>query len=99
MPTPPPQVEAAFTLGTQIEARAQLTGVADRVFLEQGERAWTFLKYRNEAVRCAHFLQRRLGSSDADRPVSSPRCARARGSRSASVSAPARSSPISCATA
>jgi fatty-acyl-CoA synthase len=56
-----PTIDASPAIGAQIEARGQHPAVADRVFLVQHERAWTFRQYRDESVRVAHFLLRRLG--------------------------------------
>jgi fatty-acyl-CoA synthase len=53
--------DAPPTIGAQIEARAQHPVVADRVFLVQHDRTWTYRQYRDEAVRMAHFLLGRLG--------------------------------------
>jgi len=36
--------------------------------LYEGDRAWTWLRFRNEAVRTSHFLLRRLGPLDDARP-------------------------------
>jgi fatty-acyl-CoA synthase len=66
--TPTPTFDAPFTLGAQIEARATHPDVAERVFLIHGERAWTYRRYRDECVRLAHFLLRRLGPIDDARP-------------------------------
>jgi fatty-acyl-CoA synthase len=66
--TPTPTFDAPFTLGGQIEARATHPEVADRTFLVQGDRAWTYRQYRDESVRLAHFLLRRLGTIDEARP-------------------------------
>jgi acyl-CoA synthetase (AMP-forming)/AMP-acid ligase II len=60
--------DAPFVLGAQIEARAAHPEVGDRVFLRQGERTWTYRRYRDESVRAAHFLLRRLGPIDDARP-------------------------------
>ncbi|MBY0274370.1 AMP-binding protein [Candidatus Binatia bacterium] len=60
--------EAAFDLGSQIEARAQHPEVGDRPFLHQHDRTWTYRRYRDECVRVAHFLLRRLGHIDDARP-------------------------------
>jgi fatty-acyl-CoA synthase len=60
--------DAPFVLGAQIEARAAHPEVGERVFLRQGERAWTYRQYRDESVRTAHFLLRRLGAIDDARP-------------------------------
>jgi fatty-acyl-CoA synthase len=68
MATPSPVIDAPLLLGAQIEARAAHPDVADRVFLRQHDRAWTFRRYRDECVRLAHFLRRRLGPVDEDRP-------------------------------
>jgi fatty-acyl-CoA synthase len=56
-----PTIEAPPAIGAQIEARGRHPDVADRVFLVQHERAWTFRQYRDESVRVAHFLLGRLG--------------------------------------
>jgi len=58
------QIDAAPTVGAQIEARAQHPDVGGRVFLCQHERSWTYRQYRDESVRLAHFLLRRLGPID-----------------------------------
>ena len=60
--------DAPFTVGAQIEARSQHPVAADRVALMQGDRTWTYRQYRNESVRMAHFLLRRLGAIDEQRP-------------------------------
>jgi fatty-acyl-CoA synthase len=56
------RIDAAPAIGAQIEARGQHPAIADRVFLVQHERAWTFRQYRDESVRVAHFLLGRLGA-------------------------------------
>jgi fatty-acyl-CoA synthase len=63
-----PLIEAPFVLGAQIEARASHPALADRTFLVQGERSWTWRRYRDECVRTAHFLLGRLGPRDDARP-------------------------------
>ena len=60
--------DAPFTLGAQIDARAAHPEVADRPLLLQGDRTWTYKRYRDESVRLAHFLGRRLGTVDEARP-------------------------------
>jgi fatty-acyl-CoA synthase len=60
--------DAAFDLGSQIEARAQHAELGERPFLHQHDRTWTYRRYRDESVRLAHFLLRRLGHIDEDRP-------------------------------
>jgi len=64
----PPEFEAPFTLGAQLEARAAHPEVADRVALRAGDRVWTWRRLRDESVRTAHFLLRRLGPCDDRRP-------------------------------
>ncbi|MFN8545309.1 MAG: AMP-binding protein [Candidatus Binatia bacterium] len=63
-----PSFSAPFVLGAQIEARAQHPDVADRPFLVQHDRSWTYRRFRDEAVRMAHFLRRRLGPVAEGRP-------------------------------
>src|SRR5512144_2458035 len=60
--------EAGFTLGEQIEARAAHPAAAEKTFLMHGDRSWTYRQFRDESVRMAHFLLRRLGSIGDDRP-------------------------------
>jgi len=64
----PIQFDAPPTVGAQIEVRAQHPEVGQRVFLCQGDRSWTYRQYRDESVRFAHFLLRRLGPIDDERP-------------------------------
>lgn len=62
MPRPPlPAIDAAFTLGAQLEARAQLASLRDRPFAVHDDRIWTWSDFRNESVRVADLLLRRLG--------------------------------------
>jgi fatty-acyl-CoA synthase len=56
-------------LGAQIEARANHPEVSNQVLLRQHDRAWTFRQYRDQSVRMGHFLQRRLGPVDEQRPA------------------------------
>src|SRR5258706_15550938 len=58
-----------YTLGTQIDARAAHPEVACRDLLLAGDRVWTYQRYRDESVRIAHFLRRRLGAIDDARPA------------------------------
>jgi hypothetical protein len=44
---------APLTLGAQIDARASHPEVADRPLLHQGDRTWTYRRYRDESVRMA----------------------------------------------
>ncbi len=64
----PYQFDAAPIIGAQIEARAQHAEVGQRVFLRQHDRSWTYRAYRDESVRLAQFLLRRLGPIDERRP-------------------------------
>jgi fatty-acyl-CoA synthase len=66
--TEPLTFDAPFTLGGQIEARAQHPETANRVFLMHGDRSWTYRQYRDESVRTAHFLLQRLGHLNDDHP-------------------------------
>jgi acyl-CoA synthetase (AMP-forming)/AMP-acid ligase II len=68
VPVEAPTFDTAPTIGAQIEARADHPEVAERVFLVQGERTWTYRRYRDEAVRLAHLLLRRLGPVGERRP-------------------------------
>jgi fatty-acyl-CoA synthase len=63
-----PRIDAAPTVDAQIEARASHPDVAERVFLRQAEREWSYRRYRDESVRIAHFLLRRLRPIDDSRP-------------------------------
>jgi fatty-acyl-CoA synthase len=56
----PPTFDAPFTFGAQLEARAAHPEVGDRVALLQGDRSWTYRRFRDESVRTGHFLQQRL---------------------------------------
>ena len=60
--------DAPFTLGAQIEARARHPVAADKVLLMQGDRTWTYRRYRDESVRMAYFLLQRLGRIDEQHP-------------------------------
>jgi fatty-acyl-CoA synthase len=60
---------APLTLGAQIDARAAHPEVAERTLLLQGDRTWTYKRYRDECVRMAHFLRGRLGAVDDARPA------------------------------
>ena len=61
-------IDAPAVLGAQIEARAQHPELAEKPFLFEGERSWTYREYRDACVRTAHFLRRRLGSPSEARP-------------------------------
>jgi acyl-CoA synthetase (AMP-forming)/AMP-acid ligase II len=64
-----PSLEAAYTLGAQIEARAKHPAWAERVLVRHDQRTWTYREYRDHCVRLAHFLAARLGPCDAARPA------------------------------
>lgn len=68
MSVTPPRFDAALTWRAQIEARAEHPETADSPFLLQDDRIWTFRQYRDESVRMAHLLRRRLGAVDEARP-------------------------------
>jgi len=66
--TPPPQIEAEFTLGAQVEARAHHPDFAQRDLLRHDGGVWSYARYRDECVRYAHFLLGRLEPIDDSRP-------------------------------
>ena len=68
MSAAPPSFDAPLTLRAQFEARAEHPQFANRVFMRQGDRSWTYLQYRDECTRTAHFLLQRLGRIDENRP-------------------------------
>jgi fatty-acyl-CoA synthase len=59
---------APFTVSGQIEARAEHPLAANKVLLLHGDRTWTYRQFRDESVRLAHFLLRRLGRIDDAHP-------------------------------
>jgi fatty-acyl-CoA synthase len=63
-----PRFDAPLTVRDQLEARASHPDVAPRPFLYQHDRVWTWRELRDESVRVAHFLLRRLGPIDDARP-------------------------------
>jgi acyl-CoA synthetase (AMP-forming)/AMP-acid ligase II len=63
-----PTFDAPLAVGAQIEARGRHPEVADRVFLRDGDRTWTYRRFRDESVRMAHLLGRRLGPQSEKRP-------------------------------
>jgi fatty-acyl-CoA synthase len=60
--------DAPFTVSAQLEARVLHPVTENKVFLLQDERRWTYRQLRDESVRMAHFLLRRLGRIDEARP-------------------------------
>ncbi len=63
-----PAIEAPFTLGAQLEARAAHPAVGERPCLRKDGEVWSYRRFRDEAVRYAHFLRQRLGPVDDARP-------------------------------
>jgi fatty-acyl-CoA synthase len=59
---------SSFSIGAQADARALHPATEHKVFLKQGTRTWTYRQFRDESVRMAHLLLRRLGTIDDDRP-------------------------------
>jgi fatty-acyl-CoA synthase len=55
-------------LGPQIEARAQHPDLANRAFLFEADRTWTYGEFRDASVRTANLLRRRLGATSDARP-------------------------------
>ena len=68
MPSEPILFEAEYTLRDQIRARAEHPEAADKAFVFQHQRSWTYRQFRDESTRAAHFLLRRLGGIDDRRP-------------------------------
>ncbi|MCP4003613.1 MAG: AMP-binding protein [bacterium] len=68
MSNQPLEFQADFTLRAQIQARAEHPEASGKIFLSQHERSWTYLQFRDESTRMAHFLLRRLGAIDDKRP-------------------------------
>jgi fatty-acyl-CoA synthase len=64
----PPQIEAPFTIGAQLDARAGHADLEGRIAIRCGEVSWTWRRFRDEAVRYAHFFLRRLSPCDDRRP-------------------------------
>ena len=64
----PLSFNADFTIGAQLDARAEHPVTANKVLLMQADRTWTYLQFRDESVRMAHFLLRRLGHIDDAHP-------------------------------
>jgi len=63
-----PAFDAPFALGPQVDARARHPETEGRVAVRSGDRIWTWRQFRDEAVRTAHFLRRRLEPVDEPRP-------------------------------
>jgi fatty-acyl-CoA synthase len=63
-----PQFEAPLTVRDQIEARAAHPVTESKPYLLDGDRSWTYRRYRDESVRHGRFLAARLGACDESRP-------------------------------
>jgi fatty-acyl-CoA synthase len=61
-------LEVSLTVRDQIEARAQHPDLAERTFLLEGKRAWTYAEFRERSVRMAQLFRTRLGATDAGKP-------------------------------
>ena len=57
----PPEIDAPFTVGAQLEARALHPELRDRPFAVHDDRVWSWADFRNESVRMADLLLGRLG--------------------------------------
>ncbi len=68
MAAEPLSFDAPFLVGAQIDARAAHPVAANKVLLMHDDRHWTYRQFRDECVRMAHFLLRRLGPIDDSRP-------------------------------
>jgi len=64
----PLQFEADLTVRDQMQARAEHPATADKVFLMDHERHWTYRQFRDQSARMGHFLLGRLGDIDDQRP-------------------------------
>jgi hypothetical protein len=58
------------SMSVQLDARASHAEIGERIAIRSGELAWTYRAFRDEAVRVAHLLLRRLGRCDEQRPPS-----------------------------
>ena len=63
-----PQFEAPLTVRDQIEARAAHPVTEKKPYLLDGDRSWSYRRYRDESVRHARFLAGRIGACDDARP-------------------------------
>jgi fatty-acyl-CoA synthase len=64
----PLRFEAPFVLGAQIEVRAAHPELADKTLLVEDGRRWSYREFRDESVRAANLLLRRLGPEREGRP-------------------------------
>lgn len=65
----PLRFDAPLVLGAQIEARASHPALAEKPLLLEDGRRWTYREYRDDSVRAAHLLLRRLGPESDERPA------------------------------
>jgi fatty-acyl-CoA synthase len=63
-----PEFHAPLVLGAQLDARAASAEIGPRTALRHGDRSWSYAEFRDESVRFAHFLLRRLGPLSETRP-------------------------------
>jgi fatty-acyl-CoA synthase len=68
VPFSPLEVDAPFTLGAQLDARAAHPELASRPFAVHDDRSWTYAEFRAESVRVAEFLLGRLGRPSPSAP-------------------------------
>jgi len=61
-------IQAPLTVRDQLEARATHPQTENKVVLMHNDRQWTYRQWRDESVRMAHFLLRRLEAIDESRP-------------------------------
>lgn len=66
--SPVQKLDAAFHVGAQLDARAAHAEIGERIAIRSGEGAFTYRAFRDEAVRVAHLLLRRLGRGGDGRP-------------------------------
>ncbi|HEX5065944.1 MAG TPA: AMP-binding protein [Myxococcota bacterium] len=64
-----PKLDAAFHVGAQLDARAAHPEIAERIAIRSGDLVWTYRAFRDESVRVAHLLLRRLGRRDDAHPA------------------------------
>ena len=52
--------EGDLSVRDQMQARAELAATADKIFLMEHDRRWTYRQFRDESVLMGHFLLGRL---------------------------------------
>jgi fatty-acyl-CoA synthase len=60
--------EVPLSFPAQLDLRVEHPVTADKVLLIQDDRTWTYRQYRDQSIRMAHFLLRRLGHIDEAHP-------------------------------